>query len=386
MVIAVFAPHYAPAFLGGGPIRTLQAMIQRSQRPEDIFVLTSDRDLGQAVRLNVPAGRWQKLDGANIYYMSDDRPKDYLRGLFELRRSRPSIIYLNSVFNVKYSILPLLLARVGFWHRALLVLAPRGELSAGALALHGSRKWLFLHATRLMKLHDAIQWHASTDLEAREIDGLFRPSKQTLVNENESSLPPHALPPPLSSAEIPHIIYLSRISEKKGLHLLLSAMAKVTRPIALDIYGEANSPTYMERCRRLADAVPVHVTISFFGSIRPDCVRETFNKYDAFFFPTAGENFGHAIAESFSASCPVYLCDVTPWTARANAAGGVVDDLSDRSWAASIERFATNGPEARLLMRKQAALVYEDWQAAATRPSFIDMVFTCYEGDLSWLS
>jgi glycosyltransferase involved in cell wall biosynthesis len=43
-------------------------------------------------------------------------------------------------------------------------------------------------------------------------------------------------------------------------------------------------------------------------------VREVFSRYDAFVLPTLGENVGHVIAESLSASCPVICSDETPWT------------------------------------------------------------------------
>lgn len=40
---------------------------------------------------------------------------------------------------------------------------------------------------------------------------------------------------------------------------------------------------------------------------------EIYKQYDALYLPTTGENFGHAILESFMNSRPVIISDRTPW-------------------------------------------------------------------------
>ncbi|WP_371394307.1 glycosyltransferase [Glycocaulis abyssi] len=47
--------------------------------------------------------------------------------------------------------------------------------------------------------------------------------------------------------------------------------------------------------------------------IEHSLVISTISKYDAFFLPSRGENFGHAIAKSLSAGTPVLISDQTPW-------------------------------------------------------------------------
>ena len=59
--------------------------------------------------------------------------------------------------------------------------------------------------------------------------------------------------------------------------------------------------------------MPKHVTVSYGGSIQHDQVLATIAKFDLFFLPTRGENFGHVFLEAWSAGVPVLVSDQTPW-------------------------------------------------------------------------
>ncbi len=60
-------------------------------------------------------------------------------------------------------------------------------------------------------------------------------------------------------------------------------------------------------------SLPENVQVEYRGNLPNERVAETLFGYDFFFLPTLGENFGHAIFESFSAGCPVLISDQTPW-------------------------------------------------------------------------
>jgi glycosyltransferase involved in cell wall biosynthesis len=61
--------------------------------------------------------------------------------------------------------------------------------------------------------------------------------------------------------------------------------------------------------------LPNNVRVNYIGIVRPHEVLATFSKYDLFFFPTSGENYGHVIAESLMAGTPVLISNKTPWQA-----------------------------------------------------------------------
>ena len=103
MRIGVFAPLYAPARLGGGPIRTLKALID--QQPEDFrsLVFTADQDLDRGKRLPVPANAVVGTRVGGMYYVSADSPLALARGYAVVRRYRPDVLYVNGFFNPKFS-------------------------------------------------------------------------------------------------------------------------------------------------------------------------------------------------------------------------------------------------------------------------------------------
>jgi glycosyltransferase involved in cell wall biosynthesis len=88
---------------------------------------------------------------------------------------------------------------------------------------------------------------------------------------------------------------------------------------------------------------------------------------------TAGENFGHTIAEALAAARPVLLPATTPWTDRVRASGGTVVD--DDGWSEAFRTWADRD-QADLEARSAAAADgYDAWRAtAAGAPHVFDLV------------
>jgi glycosyltransferase involved in cell wall biosynthesis len=116
--------------------------------------------------------------------------------------------------------------------------------------------------------------------------------------------------------------------------------------VTLHVYGIQEDPTYWTECQRLIAALPANVHLHYKGPLSPDDVITTLASYDAFFLPTLGENFGHAIHEALLAGCPVLVSDRTPWRGLEVARAGF--DLpieSPELFRHAIERFAAMPPE-----------------------------------------
>lgn len=332
----------------------------------------------------VRSGEWSIFAGAKVYYASSQSPRAYIKALMAVRGCRPQVVYLNGLLNLHFSVIPALLALVGFWRGARIVLAPRGELNDGALALKSFKKRLFLAAAKCLRLYNQIEWHASSPLEAAEISQIFRPNRPIWIHENESLVPPSAARTDSRSGLVSRVVFISRLSPKKGVHVLLEALRNVTSPLRVDIYGDAEDPRYLKRCEELAESAGAEVEIHFHGAIPPTRIRGAFAEGDAFFFPTAGENFGHVIAEALSAGCPVFACDVTPWTNHIAPSGGLVADLRPESWGSALQHFAEESPDARAARRLGAADAFDAWAAVAgTRPSFLDVLSGTHVGTIA---
>ncbi len=374
--IVVFQPFYPPAILGGGPIRTVSALVDAASAPERIYVLTSDRDLGQRERLNVQRNHWTNQPSrAHVYYVSDDSISKYLRALRDVRRKRPGIVYFNSVFSVKYAIIPLFARLIGVWRGATLIIAPRGELSPRALSVRARKKSLYLSAFRLAQFHERVTWHASSEREASDIRRVFGTNATIVVREDETALPEDPTIPIERHHESLRLIFVGRIAPIKGLDVLLTALREVALDVRLDIFGGTEDLEYGAKCHAIAAGVPPNITIRFQGPIPHSEVVASFASSDAFAFPTESENFAHVIAESLSASCPVLVADVTPWSATIEEGGGVlVRDTSPRGWAQVIDDLASEGVSGWFNRRIKAAGAYVQWRSEDRGPNIFDLV------------
>ena len=117
------------------------------------------------------------------------------------RKPSPGVVYLNGFFNAKYSIFPHMLARLGFWGRIHVLLAPRGEFSPGALEIKASKKLLFIRLFKLSGAPTRTIWHASTVEEVDNIRAVMGDRSTVLIRENETSLPARAIGVGIASCE-----------------------------------------------------------------------------------------------------------------------------------------------------------------------------------------
>ena len=366
--VAVFTALYPPASRGGGPIRSTEAMVAASPAGVVPIVLTGDRDLGAHEPMAVPRNTWTTRGGIEVRYTSPSLA-DLFKGFRELKRRRPSLLYFNSFFEAKFTILPLMLWRIGFWGRPKLLVAPRGEFGSGALNRRTAKKRLYMQVFRLLGIHRSVVWHSTAAHESEDIRKTLGSNARIILRENHTLLPLEAQTPPASPGAIPDFVFLGRLVEHKGLNILLKALAGFTDPLQLSIYGPEEDQAYVDECKALAARLPDCIAVEFNGAVAPDDVRKVISSYDALLLPTAGENFGHVIAEALSVSCPVMVTATTPWTQTLQQGGGVVvADRNPANWATALQNLATASAAERLQLRQAAAGSYETWRSRAEAP------------------
>lgn len=371
--VLVLAPSFPPAFRGGGPARSLDAVVSTAHGYR-VAVVAPDTDLGTDAPLGVPRNTWTGRDGALVRYTSVRRLPALARALLAARAMRPRVLYLNSFFDPVHTILPLLLWRVGFWGRPTRLLAPRGEFAAAALAQRGAKKRLYLRVFRLLRMQRGMVWHATAPHEVDDVRTLWGEEARVVLRENETRLPPDALPVAREPGPL-RTAFLSRLSPLKGLDVALRALRDVPDPVVLDVYGPEEDAEYVVRCRALAADLPEHVDVTFRGPLAHEDVRATLARHDALLLPTAGENFGHVVAEALSASCVVMTTPTTPWTARLLAGGGVVvADREPTSWSAALRDLAAASDAEVRAARASAGDAYRAWRAEPSRPHLFALV------------
>lgn len=377
MRIVVFNAFFPPAYLGGGPIRTIAAMLSSAPRECAASVITTNTDLGRGEPLAVVPNQWQRFSEAQVYYCSMEKLRSYLKALREARDLQPDAVYLNSFFDPKFSIIPQWLFRLKWLDSRILAIAPRGEFSAGAMAIRGFKKSLYIWAFKRSGLASKVVWHASATAESEDIKRVFGANVSIIIRENDTLLPPRALEPVESPAGPLRAVSLSRLSPKKGIHTLLEGLREANAPIELDIIGPPEDKSYHERCLKLVEPLPESVSVRFLGALPHEEIRSRLSQYDVMLCPTKGENFGHVIAEALSASCPVLCADVTPWSERLRAGGGEVVSPNDAGgWALAVDAYAQMSVSDRMDRRRAAGVCYNEWRAANPQPHFFSLLKT----------
>ena len=141
--ILVFIDWFLPGYKAGGQIPSVLNLVKSFSRQHDFYILTSDRDLGDAQPYHgVETGKWLAKEGYRVYYKNVHKINAIF--LLELLKEvNPDIIYLNSFFSRKFTLLPLEVVQ-NYLPGKKVVLAPRGMLGAGALAQKAVKKKLFL--------------------------------------------------------------------------------------------------------------------------------------------------------------------------------------------------------------------------------------------------
>ena len=316
----VFTGFFLPGYKGGGPIRTIANMLQTLGQEIDFFLVTSDRDLGDATAYpSISPNIWINTDYAKAIYLS---PKGFFRKLNQLISGYTGdAIHLNSFFSFRFSILPLLLWRI---HKPCLpvILGPRGEFSQGALALKSAKKRAYLALVKHLGLYKNVIWHASTEHEAADIRRVMGASAtvRIAIDIAKPGAAP-ALAPRQAGAPL-RTVFISRISPMKNLLGAIEILQRVRQQVVFDVYGPVEDESYWVACQQAAQLLPPHVTFDYRGALHPDEVPATLARYDLFFLPTLGENFGHVIAEALSAGLPVLISDTTPWRGLADQSLG----------------------------------------------------------------
>jgi len=312
-VVLVLAGYYPPAYLAGGPTRSIPRIVEELKDEFAFRIITRDRDLGCAAPLRgVSSNAWADLGGPRCLYLS---PLRLLLGglLVATKRTRHDALYLNSMFSIQFSLAPLVLRKIGLIPRRALIVAPRGELDPSALQIKHARKRLVLWAVRALRLTEGAIWHAASPKEAEAISHQFGARVRVRIAADIPTTPGPARPRPTKVPGALELLFLSRISRMKNLDLAVSALKAIRGNVNFSVYGPIEDDEYWAMCERLATTLPSNVEVQYRGLVDPNDVDRVLAQHHLFFLPSRAESFGHAIVEALMAGCPVLISDQTPW-------------------------------------------------------------------------
>ena len=335
--VLIFIDWYLPAFKAGGPIISINNIVNNLAGFHDFYVVTSVTDLGgELVVEKSDFNKWKKLDeNHNVIYLN--RPLFSIGKL--INEIKPSIIYVNSVFSFKFSILPIVLAKKNKNIKRIIV-APRGMLGEGALKIKSFKKKNFILLAKIFNLYSQIFWHASTQKEALEVFKIFGNKSKVITAQNFASVSNQIgyKKKKKESGKL-NILFASRISKKKNLLLLVNAIcqSKFKKHITLKIIGHNENPEYFDKC--LAFIKNNDISFDYLGPLPHSELSYHYQNCDIFCLPTLHENFGHVIMEALSFGMPILISKNTPWLNLENKQMGFDLELVSELFKEKIDLF-----------------------------------------------
>lgn len=311
--VLVLVDWYTPGFRAGGPIRSCANLVDWLSEEIDFSVITTDRDWGSDRPYeNIPADQWTEgTSGERIFYFSPGNLN--YRNLEQLiLTGNYDFILLNSMYSRAFTVWPLKILNK---HpgKTKILLAPRGMLRPGALAIKSFKKKIFLRYFKFCGWQNKVIFVSTGEHETEDIHNVFGKNTTIRLAPNLPSRGIVQWSPKNKAAESAELISIGRISEVKNTLYAIRVLKQVKGKVRLRIFGPENDPVYAAKCKEEAKNLPSNVEVVFGGEIHPLQVTAALSESHFFLMPSVSENFGHAIYEAMSHGLPVIIGDQTPW-------------------------------------------------------------------------
>lgn len=233
-----------------------------------------------------------------------------LKGLivfcFTLSRKKVSIIHLQHVWDPYIHVVALAARIKGIPY----IITPRGMLEPWIMNRHPWKKKIAMMLYQRKDIKNAAYLHATCEMEKVNIRKLgFKNPIVVIPNGVETN----NIQLKNEWQSVQNILFLSRVHPKKGIELLIEAVALLQNTnLSITIAGEGDA-SYVEGLKNLAVEKGVAEQFHFVGGVYGSQKWELYQKSDLFVLPTYSENFGIVVPEALATGIPVITTTGTPW-------------------------------------------------------------------------
>jgi glycosyltransferase involved in cell wall biosynthesis len=319
MKILFITSYYKPAYIYGGPARSIPALCEGlSLIGAGVTVFTTNANGSGA--LNVPVSKPVYADGVQVWYFPRERSRWALEFYSaELARAcEQEIRGFDAVYICATWTYPMLAASKAARQSGIpYVVSPRGSFMARAMSQKWLKKRVYLSLCERKRIDAAVGIHCTSALEAEQTRRFaFKPPIFTVPNPVDLPLPTPSRDRSRIRAElgVPEngtlSICVGRKHVEKRLDLAVEAFAR----LALDLPSARLALVGPDQgaegeLRQLAQRLNVRDKVIFIGLTQGDRVQEIYAAADVLLMLSWRESFGMAAAEALAAGVPVLLSE-----------------------------------------------------------------------------
>lgn len=327
MNILGICPYYKPAYVYGGPARSVPLLFEGlAAFGHHVSVFTTNAN-GNSNFISIHTGIAQSIDGVSVTYYPRDIQGSFFfsRGLSQacVRDAKQfDVIYLVSTWG--YPFIPGALSAL--MNSKPYIISPRTAFMEKTWKKTDLKKWFYHWLFERPLLNRSIAIHYTTTFEQSESAWLgLRPPSFIVPNpvamQEFQSLPARGifrttlnLP---SAARI--VLYLGRVEHRKGIDLALNAFAQVSHqiPEAYFIIAGPSEDHFQKTLEVSARELGVFEKVIFTGYLNQAQRLSALADADVFILTSRSENFGMSVVEAMASRLPVVVSDTV----------GIADDI-----------------------------------------------------------
>lgn len=377
MKILHVVASYLPAIRYGGTIVSVHALCKAlAARGHAVHVFTTSVDGPRDSA--VPHGEPVDVDGVSVWYFQSR----FLRRLYwspplgdalAARVGEFDVVHTHAVFLWPLWAAARAATRAGVPY----VLSPRGMLEK-ALIERKSRAfktaWIALIEKRNVQQAAAV--HVTSAREAAELAALGFdlppivevPNGVDVAGEVDSTNPVASAVRAIVDGG-PYVLFLGRVSWKKGLDRLIRAIPYMTPDLTVVIAGN-DEEGLRPALQAQADRLRVGDRVVFTGAVDANAKRALLTRARLLVLPSYSENFGNVVVEAMAAGCAVVVTPEVGIAPAVEAAGaGWVVDGDPETLGSRVAELSANGALRQAMGERGRATAQREfsWDRVAER-------------------
>lgn len=378
MKILIVTPYYKPAYVYGGPVKSISQLAEAlASYGHDVVVYTTNAngETNFPSLCDIPT----IVNGVSVFYFnrkSAIAPKRYFFSTSLAKACKANIIRFDIVYISGNWTFPLLPA--AFFSRlngVPYVISTRGSFMERAMEKGKLKKYIYLNIFERHLVNSAAYIHCTSRLEFEQTKKMnFKPP--IVIIPNPINLDPFFHLPTRGklrsqlqiSENSPITLFVGRLQKIKQLDIIIQVFKKISNNNSdahLIIVGSEEDETGME-CKNLVAKLDLQNKVHFLGELTGDDLLQAFSDADLSVLLSKSENFGMAAAEAMASGLPVIVggnVGISEYVKRNDA--GLVINIDDPLLVNAWTDLCVNPIRRKVMGETAKQVVLENFSASA---------------------